>query len=151
MSASKMRGHAMTGKFGEFKKGIPQHVNPEHSRELYDDVRKAMDIRIGPETSNISLGKYAKRNDVIGTRARAELKRRGKLNEESTADIRGLGLVTGNPVVDSDAIEDYLDKNNKVFDAENKELEKRLQKWGLRGFIDHTKSLNTKKAKGTVF
>jgi hypothetical protein len=74
-----------------------------------------------------------------------------KLKEETTADIRGLGLVTGNPVVDSDAIEDYLDKNNKVFDAENKELEKRLQKWGLRGFIDHTKSLNTKKAKGTVF
>jgi hypothetical protein len=151
MSASKMRGHAMTGKFSEFKKGIPQHINPEHSRELYDDVRKAMDIKIGPDTSNISLGKYAKRTDVIGTRARAELKRRGKLNEESTVDIRGLGLVSGNPVVDSDAIKDYFDTNMKASEAERKELDKRLQKWGLRGFIDHTKSLNTKKAKGTLF
>jgi hypothetical protein len=118
-----------------------------------------MDIEIGPETSNISLGRYAKRNDIVGFKARREQERRlalkpvkkAKIKEESTADIRGLGLVSGNPVVDSDAIEDYLDKNNKAFDAENKELERRLQKWGLRGFIDHSKSITTKKAKGTVF
>jgi len=159
MSASKMRGYAMDNNYAEFRKGIPSYVSPEHSEELYGDVRRAMDIEIGPETSNISLGRYAKRNDIVGFKARREQERRlalktvkkAKIKEESTADIRGLGLVSGNPVVDSDAIEDYLDKNNKAFDAENKELERRLQMWGLRGFIDHSKSINAKKAKGTVF
>jgi len=76
MSASKMRDHATNRRFAEFKKGIPQHVHPEHARELYDDVRKAMHIDIGPETNGISLSRYAKRNDEVGTRARAEQQRR---------------------------------------------------------------------------
>lgn len=42
MSASKMREHAHTGNFKEFKKGIPGHVKPEHAKELYHDVRKGM-------------------------------------------------------------------------------------------------------------
>ena len=45
MSASKMRGHAETGNFKEFKKGIPKHVAPEHAKELYHDVRKGMNIK----------------------------------------------------------------------------------------------------------
>jgi len=45
MSASKMRGHAETGNFKEFKKGIPKHVAPEHAKELYHDVRKGMNLR----------------------------------------------------------------------------------------------------------
>jgi hypothetical protein len=122
MSASKMRAHAAADSFRGFKGGIPKHVSDEHAKEMFDDVKRGMST---PKPK--------------------------KLKEESTADIRGLGLVTGNPVVDSDAIEDYLDKNNKAFDAENKELERRLQMWGLRGFIDHSKSINAKKAKGTVF
>jgi hypothetical protein len=122
MSASKMRAHAAANSFRGFKGGIPKHVSQEHAREMFDDVKRGMSA---PKPK--------------------------KLKEESTADIRGLGLVSGNPVVDSDAIEDYLDKNNKAFDAESKELERRLQRWGLRGFIDHTKSINAKKAKGTVF
>jgi hypothetical protein len=76
MSASKMRGHAITNKFSEFKKGIPSHVHPEHAREMFNDVRKGMDIHIGPETSGISLARYAKRNDPIGVKARAEQQRR---------------------------------------------------------------------------
>jgi hypothetical protein len=79
MSASKMRAHAITNKFGEFKKGIPPHVHPEHSREMFNDVRKGMDIQIGPETSGISLSRYAKRNDPIGVKARNEIERRQRM------------------------------------------------------------------------
>ena len=39
MSASKMRGHAKTGNYKEFKKGVPGHVAEHHAKELYNDVR----------------------------------------------------------------------------------------------------------------
>jgi hypothetical protein len=45
MSASKMRGHASTGNFKEFKKGIPKHVPEHHAKEMYNDVRKGMQIK----------------------------------------------------------------------------------------------------------
>lgn len=76
MSASKMRAHAMDRNYGEFRKGIPAHVPPEHAEDLYNDVRKAMDVEIGPDTSNISLSRYAKRDDVVGFKARKEMERR---------------------------------------------------------------------------
>jgi len=81
MSASKMRGHAITNKFGEFKKGIPSHIHPEHARELYNDVRKGMDIKIDANTPAISLGKYSKRQDIIGARARKEQERRARMKQ----------------------------------------------------------------------
>lgn len=45
MSASKMRTHAASGNFKEFKKGIPSHVPEHHAKELYDHVRKGMGVR----------------------------------------------------------------------------------------------------------
>jgi hypothetical protein len=45
MSASKMRSHATTGNFKEFKKGIPAHVKDSHAKELYNDVRKNMGVK----------------------------------------------------------------------------------------------------------
>jgi hypothetical protein len=45
MSASKMRSHASTGNYKEFKKGIPSHVAEHHAKELYSDVRKNMGIK----------------------------------------------------------------------------------------------------------
>ena len=45
MSASKMREHAKSGNFHEFKKGIPGHVKTEHARELYHDVRHGMNLK----------------------------------------------------------------------------------------------------------
>lgn len=47
MSASKMRGHAAAGEFHHFKKGIPSHVPEHHAKELYNDVRKGMNIKEG--------------------------------------------------------------------------------------------------------
>ena len=45
MSASKMRGHAASGNFNEFRKGIPAHVKDTHAKELYNDVRKNMGVK----------------------------------------------------------------------------------------------------------
>jgi hypothetical protein len=45
MSASKMRTAAAKGNFKEFKKGIPSNVSLEHSKELYNDVRKGMQVK----------------------------------------------------------------------------------------------------------
>ena len=45
MSASKMRGHASSGNFKEFKKGIPAHVPEHHAKEMYHDVRKGMQVQ----------------------------------------------------------------------------------------------------------
>ena len=44
MSGSKMRAHAQTGKFKEFKKGVPGHVSDTHAKELYNDLRKGMNM-----------------------------------------------------------------------------------------------------------
>jgi len=45
MSGSKMRAHAQSGKFKEFKKGVPGHVTDTHAKELYNDLRKGMNIK----------------------------------------------------------------------------------------------------------
>jgi hypothetical protein len=47
MSASKMRSHASSGNFKEFKKGIPAHVPEHHAKEMFSDVRKGMQIKEG--------------------------------------------------------------------------------------------------------
>lgn len=145
VSATRQRGHAINNKFGEFKKGLPKTMHPEHAKDLFNATRSAMDIKIDANTSGISLGKYAKRDDIVGTKARKEIERREKLKEiekktktarkavkkpvlvapvkpkapvaakpvkkiksfkerlkedMSTADVRGLGNVSGNPAGD---------------------------------------------------
>ena len=45
MSASKMRSHATTKNFDEFRKGIPGHVSHAHAKELFHDVRKGMNLK----------------------------------------------------------------------------------------------------------
>ena len=45
MSGSKMRAHAQSGKFKEFKKGVPGHVSDTHAKELYNDLRKGMNLK----------------------------------------------------------------------------------------------------------
>lgn len=122
MSASKMRAHASTDNFRGFKGGVPKHVSPEHAKEMFDDVKAGMSAP-----------------------------KRKKLKEESTADIRGLGMQTGNPMIDDAEVDQYHELNAANEKAETEKLNKVLQRWGLRGLIDTHKSINTKKAKGTVF
>jgi predicted ABC-type ATPase len=45
MSASKMREHASGGKFNEFKKGVPSSMSHQHAKEMYDDVRRGMNVK----------------------------------------------------------------------------------------------------------
>jgi hypothetical protein len=42
MSASKMRAHASSNNYNEFKKGIPSHVPEKHARELFSDVQNGI-------------------------------------------------------------------------------------------------------------
>lgn len=99
----------------------------EHAREMFDDVKRGM-----------SAPKPAKAK---------------KLKEEfnNTSGVRGLGYETGNPMADEDEVLKYQSKNSADADTRNDVLNKHLERWGLRSYIDHTKSIQTKKAKGTVF
>lgn len=45
MSGSKMRVHAASGKYREFKKGVPKHISDGHAKELYHDLRKGMNMK----------------------------------------------------------------------------------------------------------
>ena len=45
MSGSKMRAHAAAGKYTQFKKGVPKHVSDEHTKELYNDLRKGLKVK----------------------------------------------------------------------------------------------------------
>jgi dephospho-CoA kinase len=45
MSGSKMRAHAGSGKYKEFKKGVPKHISDEHAKELYRDLRRGMNMK----------------------------------------------------------------------------------------------------------
>jgi cytidyltransferase-like protein len=53
MSGTKMRSHAASGNFKEFKKGVPGHVADHHAKELYHDTRKGMGIH-----ENINRGLF---------------------------------------------------------------------------------------------
>lgn len=44
MSATKMREHAKSKNFGEFRKGVPSHVSDSHAKELMHDTRKGMGL-----------------------------------------------------------------------------------------------------------
>jgi hypothetical protein len=81
MSATKMRGHAINGRYSEFKAGMHPDVPEEHAREMYQDVRQGMDIKIGPETPIRALLNHAKRKDPIGLKARKEIERRQHIKE----------------------------------------------------------------------
>jgi hypothetical protein len=44
MSGTKMREHAKSSNFGEFRKGVPSHVPEHHAKELMHDVRRGMGL-----------------------------------------------------------------------------------------------------------
>jgi hypothetical protein len=76
MSATKMRGHAIRGQYSEFKAGMHPNASEEHTREMYNEVRQGMDIKIGPDTPMRALVNHARRKDPIGIKANRELERR---------------------------------------------------------------------------
>jgi uncharacterized protein YkuJ len=96
MSASKMREHAGKRRFNDFAQGLPKHVTPAQAMEMYNDVRKGMEVKIDANTSGISLARYAKRKDAVGVKARNEQKRRLMAKE---AAKRSKGKKPAVPVV----------------------------------------------------
>ena len=44
MSASKLREHAAKGNFKKFRSGVPSSMSDQHTKEMYDHVRKGMKI-----------------------------------------------------------------------------------------------------------
>ena len=81
MSASKMRAHAIGGRYSEFKAGMHPEAPEEHTKEMYHEVRQGMDIKIGPDTPIRALLNHAKRKDPIGLKARKEIERRQHMKE----------------------------------------------------------------------
>lgn len=61
MSASKMREHASSDNYKEFKKGVPSHVSDSHAKELYHDTRKGMKLEEGVELDEAVLDYGARR------------------------------------------------------------------------------------------
>jgi predicted kinase len=53
MSGTKMRHHAASGNFKEFRKGVPEHVSDKHAKELMHDTRKGMGLH-----ENINHGSF---------------------------------------------------------------------------------------------
>ena len=55
MSGSKMRAHAASGKYNQFKKGVPKHISPEHAKEMYNDLRKGLQVKENIDTNFESI------------------------------------------------------------------------------------------------
>jgi hypothetical protein len=129
MSATKMRGHAIRGQYREFRAGMHPTASEEHAREMYNEVRQGMDIKIGPDTPMRALVNHARRKDPIGIKANKELERRRlaaeaetkrtKLvkkpkpikEEVGTIGVSGLGLASGTPAVDDSEAGNYVAQN----------------------------------------
>jgi len=76
-----MRAHALNNKFRDFSKGLPKDVSPADAQDMFNDVRKGMDIKIDANTNARALARYAMRNDIIGIRAKKEQERRAREKE----------------------------------------------------------------------
>lgn len=167
MSATKMRGHAISGRLSEFKAGMHPDAEDEHVREMYNDVRAGMQIEIGPDTSGISLARYAKRKDPIGVKARREIQRREHVKEQQTklkqaakpvkpaikkpvrkpmkedvngtVGVAGLGFYSGTPAVNNDQTGNYVAQNT----ADSDQKDNILHTW-MRGAQLHNKRLGFK-------
>ena len=92
MSASKMRAHASSGKFKEFKKGIPAHVSDDHAKELYNDVRKGMQIKegvLGAMAGGIVGGIVTKsiKGVSVGSKLGSALQNQFSKNKKKSIDV----------------------------------------------------------------
>lgn len=126
MSASKLRAHAIKGHFTQFRQGLPPDMPEHHAREMYNETRAGMDIKIGPDTPIRALINHARRKDPIGVKARRELQRREQqkqVREETIGggdgSIGGLGFNTGNPATTSPAVANYVAQNTADSDQRN--------------------------------
>ena len=116
MSGTKMREHAKSGNFKEFRKGVPEHVSNEHAKELMHDTRKGMglheDVCRGQFRAIFVTGGPGSGKDIIIREAIAEsrivelnliqaqdyLGDKQKLSEK-TSDYRREGIRNRGPLI----------------------------------------------------
>jgi hypothetical protein len=116
MSGTKMREHAKSGNFKEFRKGVPEHVSDKHAKELMHDTRKGMglheDVNRGMFRAIFVTGGPGSGKDVIIREAIAEgrivelnlvqaqdyLADKQKLSEQSK-DFRREGIRNRGPLI----------------------------------------------------
>lgn len=105
ISGTKMREHAMNGRVGEFKRGLPKELHP-HAEEMIKSIQK-----VKPVESIVKKKKSIKEMAVncVG----------GSVGGPPPG-VRGLGVVTGdpNPTQDSDRPYGYIQQN--ISDSDNK-------------------------------
>jgi hypothetical protein len=116
MSGTKMREHAKNNNFGEFRKGVPDHVSDKHAKELMQDTRKGMglheDFNRGKFCAIFVTGGPGSGKDIIIREAIAEsrivelnfvqaqeyLADKRKLSEK-TNDLRREGIRNRGPLI----------------------------------------------------
>jgi predicted kinase len=127
MSGTKMREHAKSKNFHEFRKGVPEHVSDKHAKELMHDTRKGMglheDVDRGMFKAIFVTGGPGSGKDVIIREAIAEgritelnfvqatdyLGDKQKLSEQ-TKDFRREAIRNRGPLI----INGPADNNEKV-------------------------------------
>ena len=114
VSGTKQRMHAMNNDFDSFRAGAPSTMSDEQAMSLMQDVRN-------------------------GLMSPAPKKTTKKLKEETVSGglmVRGFGDVSGNPAVQEDPLQQYIDTNSLAKDNENGALMKMMKdsKFNLLSF-----------------
>ncbi len=60
ISASKMREHAKNGNLEDFKKGAPSTMSHSHVKQMFNDVRKGMNLKEEVELEENDLSRFSK-------------------------------------------------------------------------------------------
>ena len=91
MSGTKMREHAKSSNFKEFRKGVPSHVSDTHAKELMHDTRKGMGLHEsynhGQFKAIFVTGGPGSGKDIIIREAIAESKRLELYYIQAHADL----------------------------------------------------------------
>lgn len=124
VSGTSQRQHARTGNFDNFRAGAPSRMNDAQAMSLMNDIRNAK----APEKP-----------------------KKKKLKEENTtSSVGGLGFNTGNPSVDQEYHDHYIETNSLAKDNVNGSLLDMFRKSknalsGRIGFKEYTPKIKGKK------
>jgi len=104
VSGTKQRMHAMNNDFDSFRVGAPSTMNDEQAMALMNDIRKGM---MTPKPETPEKPKKPKAN---------------KLKEETISGgdaVRGFGDVSGNPAIQDNPLQQYINTNALALDKQN--------------------------------
>ena len=121
VSGTGQRIHARNNNFEGFRAGAPSRMTDEQAASLMNDIRNAKPPE--PEEKPKPKTKKKLKEDTAGTVSGGEM-------------VRGFGDVSGNPAVQNDPLQQYIDTNALAKDNENGFLMKMMKdsKHDLLGF-----------------